>query len=79
MIYIIYRQTIRQAQMSFYCGRCSSPALAHLDRTDRRDDDSLVATADHYRCSDCGACGTYYVYVDGAILLTDCLGARGHV
>lgn len=65
--------------MGFYCGRCSSPVLDHRARIDRRDDDLLIATADHYQCLACGADGTYYVYVDGNILLTDCLGARGHI
>jgi DNA-directed RNA polymerase subunit RPC12/RpoP len=66
--------------MGFYCGRCSSLVLNHLAREDRRDDEaSLIATADHYQCAECGARGTYYVYADGTILLTDCLGARGHV
>lgn len=63
--------------MDLYCGRCDAPTLTHLDQDDRQNDDSLIATADRYLCLLCGAYGTYYVYTDGAVLLTDCLDARG--
>jgi transposase-like protein len=78
MIYIIYVRTIRQRRLSLSCGRCDAPTLTHLGRHDRRDDDSLLATTDRYRCRRCGAAGTYYVYTDGTVVLTDCLDARGH-
>jgi hypothetical protein len=64
--------------MSLSCGWCNAPTLTHLGRHDRQADDSLIATANHYRCLRCGAAGTHYVYTDGTVVLTDCLDARGH-
>jgi hypothetical protein len=64
--------------MSLSCGRCNAPTRIHLGQDDRQADDPLIATADRYRCLRCGAAGTYYVYTDRTVLLTDCLGARGH-
>jgi DNA-directed RNA polymerase subunit RPC12/RpoP len=64
--------------MSLYCGKCSSHALDHIDRDDRRNDDSLIAISDRYQCAYCGTRGTHYVYTDGYDLLTDCLAAHGH-
>jgi hypothetical protein len=64
--------------MCLSCGRCNAPTLIHLGRHDRQADDSLIATVDRYRCLLCGAAGTYHVYTDGTVVLTDCLDARGH-
>lgn len=63
--------------MSLSCGRCNTPILIHLGQDDRQADDSLIATADRYRCPYCGTAGTYYVDTDGAVVLTDCLCKPG--
>jgi hypothetical protein len=64
--------------MSLSCGRCNAPTLLHLGQVDHHADNTLLSTADRYLCLFYGAADTYYVYSDGAVVLTDCLDARGH-